>query len=92
MEAQRIKIELDLTPEIAFFLCIYLNSTVQRDYTLQEVLTESGIKKVHEISQSIMNQLTSKTDFDNLRLRSILSSLKNLDDIDLQNELGDLLN
>jgi len=46
MEAQRIKIELDLTPEIACFLCIYLNSTALGDFTLQKGLTESGIKNV----------------------------------------------
>lgn len=93
MEAQKIKIELDLAPEIALYLSLYLISTAKDDLTLQQSITKAGFKHIFEISQNIMDQISSKTDFDNLKLRSILSSLKNLDNIDdFQSELGDLLN
>jgi hypothetical protein len=93
MEAQKIKIELDLTPEMALFLCLLLVSNANGDHSLQDHITESGTKFIHNIAQSIMDQLTSKTDFDNLRLRTILTALKNLDDPnELPNLLRDLLN
>lgn len=93
MEAQKIKIELEVSPEIAMFISLYLNSTVQGDFTLQKGLSQTGIKYLHEIAQTIMDQLSTKTDFDNLKLRSIISSLRNPDKFkDLPSGLEDLLN
>ena len=83
MEAQKIKIELEVTPQIAMLLSMYLSSTAQGDFTLQKMLTETGIKDFHDIAQSIMDQLSEKTDINHLRLRTNLSILSNPDDPDL---------
>lgn len=76
MEAQKIKVELELTPEIAFFLSYYLSTTAQGDFTLQKDLSLDGKKQLHDIGQSILEQVETKTDFQNLALRSLLISLK----------------
>ena len=81
MNAQKIKIELEVAPEIAMFLSLYLTSTAQNDFTLQKALSHTGVKYIHDIAQNIMDQLSTKTDFDNLKLRNILSYLRNPDDI-----------
>jgi hypothetical protein len=44
MEAQEIKIELEMTPEMALFLSMYLNSTAQGDLTLQKLVSSKGRK------------------------------------------------
>lgn len=93
MEAQKIKIELEMSPEIAMFLSLYLNSTAQGDFTHQKILSQTGIKYLHDIAQTIMDQLSIKTDFDNLKLRSIISALRNPDEHkDIPGGLEDLLN
>ncbi|MCE1188271.1 MAG: hypothetical protein LWX56_03945 [Ignavibacteria bacterium] len=93
MDAQKIKIELEVAPEIAMFLSLYLASTAQNDFTLQKALSQTGVKYIHDVAQSIMDQLSTKTDFDNLKLRSILSSLRNPDELkDIPSGLEDLLN
>jgi hypothetical protein len=83
MEEQKIKIELELTPEMALLLSVYLKSTAQGNLALQEMLTETGIKNVQEIAQNIKDQLSDKTDIEYLTLRSYLSILKRSDDVSL---------
>ena len=83
MEEQKIKIELELTLEMAFLLSVYLKSTAQGDLALQEMLTETGIKNVQEIAQNIKDQLSDKTDLEYLTLRSYFSILKRSDDVRL---------
>jgi hypothetical protein len=94
MKPQKIKLELELTPEIAFFLSLYLNSTVQGDYWLQNSSSKKGKKIIHKIAQSIMDQITEKTDFENIRIRSLLTSLKKgrIEDKDIPDELDNILN
>ena len=93
MEPQKIKIELELQPEIAFFLSLYLVSTAKGDRTMHKLLTEIGMKHLFNIAQTVMDQASAKVDFDWLEMRDankFLSRLK--DNKDLLKDLDDLSN
>jgi hypothetical protein len=93
MEPQKIKIELEATPEIAMFLSLYLATTLRDDFTFQKALTDTGAKYLHDIAQSIIDQIAVKTDFDNLRIRNVMSYLKDPEGLNYPpNGLTDLLN
>lgn len=86
MLTQKIKIELELTPEIAFLVSTYLAMATNGDTKLHNMLSESGMNQIREVAQNMIDQVAAKTDFDNLRMRNNLSFLNDLDD-DMRKDL-----
>jgi mannitol-specific phosphotransferase system IIBC component len=69
MDTKKIKIELELAPEIAFLVATHLASTAHGDLTLQKLLSDSGIDTLHEVAQMMIDQVSSKTDHDHMQMR-----------------------
>ena len=63
MVAQKIKIELELSPEITFLVATYLASATNTDYTLHNLLSETGINHIRETAQNMIDQVAEKNRF-----------------------------
>jgi hypothetical protein len=79
MLSHKIKIELELPPEIAFLVSTYLASATNGDSTLHKLLSETGINHIREVAQTMIDQVAAKTDFDSLRMRNTSHFLSNPD-------------
>ena len=88
MKAQKIKIELELNPEIALLVATYLHTTSQGDDKLQKMLSESGKNQIFQIAQNMVDQICEKTDFAELRMRNTHTFLTN----DFLNASGNINN
>jgi hypothetical protein len=71
MIRQTIHVELDIHPEDAFLLTLVIQKGLETD-ALQKLLSNKAYSTIHQIAQSIVNQVQTKTDFDKLRSQNDL--------------------
>ena len=92
MKLKKIKIELELNPEMALLMVLYLHSATQDDNKLRDMLTVIGKNQIFLIAQNIMDQLSEKLDPEFLKMCNSQNYLANLKDNSFLEDLGNYLN
>ena len=68
---QKITIELEMTPENAMLLVMAIQQGLS-SVLLQKILSDKGKGVIQEASQTIVNQVQGKTDYDMVRAKNDL--------------------
>jgi len=76
MEAKKIKIELELSPENALMVATFMHTTAQGDKTFYNMLSDGGKKEILSIAQNMVDQICDKTDHEELKMRNTHTFLK----------------
>lgn len=71
MISQSISIQLELPPQEALLLAFVISQGLNSPKS-QEIISPKGLKIVQSAAQSIVDQIQSKTDFDQLRTQNDL--------------------
>ncbi len=72
MKAQKIKMELELSPENALIVVIFLHTTVLYNNQFYNMLTEVSKNESMNIAQNIVNQICTMTYYKELRIHILL--------------------
>ena len=68
---QKITIELEMTPENAVLLVMAIQQGLS-SALLQKILSDKGKGIIQEVTQTIVNQIQGKTDYDMVRAKNDL--------------------
>ena len=68
---QKILIELEMTPENALLLVVAIQQGLS-SALLQKIISDKGKGIIQEATQSIINQIQGKTDYDMVRAKNNL--------------------
>lgn len=60
---KKIKIELEFDPALALMFTQFLNHAAQGSMEAYAILTPEGKKQMHQMCQSMMDQIADKTQF-----------------------------
>jgi hypothetical protein len=87
MESQKIKIELELPLEEAFFLGTFIHCSAFGDLSAQKLLSESGRQRMHLLAQNIIDQVQGKMDMEHLKILNTITRIKSNDFPDEQKDI-----